>query len=69
MKGHFHISTQELHKAVVAAKLDTQNRAKKRVGKKERAISLKAGSKEDIKEEAIDEPESEIEDCIIVDVE
>ena len=69
MKGHFHISTQELHKAVVAAKLDTKTRAKKRVGIKGRAMSYEAKSKEHIEEEAIDEPESEIEDCIIVDVE
>ena len=36
---------------------------------KERAILYKAESEEDIEEEARDESESEIEDCIIVDVE
>jgi len=69
LKGHFHISTQELHKAVVAAKLDTKTRAKKRVGIKGRAMSYEAKSEEHIKEEAIDKPKSEIKDCIIVDVE
>ena len=32
-------------------------------------MSYEAKSEEHIKEEAMDEPESEIEDCIIVDVE
>jgi hypothetical protein len=38
-------------------------------GIKGRAISHEAESKEDVKEEAIDEPKSEIKDCIIVDIE
>ena len=69
MKGHFHISTQELHKAVVEAELDTKTRAKKNVKTKGRAISYNTESEGDIEEEAMDELESEIKDCIIVDVE
>ncbi len=60
---------QELLKAVVVAKLDTKNRAKKRVGIKGRAMLYEAKSEEEIKEEAIEEPESETKDCIIVNVE
>jgi hypothetical protein len=45
LKGHFHISTQELCDAVVEAESDR-----------------------DIEEEAEDESESDIGDCIIVDV-
>jgi hypothetical protein len=68
LKGHFHISTQELLKGVVEAELDTKTRAKKNVKTKGRVVSYKAESEEDIEEEARDESESEIEDCIIVDV-
>ncbi|KFY11349.1 hypothetical protein V491_07247 [Pseudogymnoascus sp. VKM F-3775] len=67
LKGHFHISTQELLKGVVEAELDTKTRAKKNVKTKGRAVSYEAESEEDIEEEARDESESEIEDCIIVD--
>ena len=69
LKGHFHISTQELHKGVVEAELDTKTRAKKKVKTKERTVSYEAEIEEEIEEEARDELESEIEDCIIVDVE
>ena len=69
MKGHFHISTQELHKAVVEAELDTKTRAKKNIKTKDRAISYDTKSERDIEEEAMDKLESKIEDCIIVDVE
>jgi hypothetical protein len=49
--------------------LDTETRAKKRVGKKEKTISYEAENKEDIEDEAIDKSDSETEDCIVVDVE
>jgi hypothetical protein len=68
LKGHFYISTQELHKGVVEAELDTKTRAKKKMKTKGRAVSYEAESEEDIEEEARDELESEIEDCVIVDV-
>ncbi len=60
---------QELYKVIVAAKLDTKNRVKKRVGIKGRAILYEAKSEEEIKEEAIEEPESETKDYIIVNIE
>jgi hypothetical protein len=67
LKGHFHISTQELYKAVVEAENDTKSRAKKKVKTKGKEVLYEAESEEDIEEEAIDESESEAEDCIIVD--
>jgi hypothetical protein len=69
LKGHFHISTQELHDAVVEAEKNTKIRAKKKVKTKRRAISYKSESEEEGEEEAMDESESEIGDCIVVDVE
>jgi hypothetical protein len=69
LKGHFHISTQELHDAVVEAEKDTKSRVKKKVKTKKRAISYESENEEEDEEEAEDESESEIEDCIIVDVE
>ncbi|KFZ24776.1 hypothetical protein V502_00745 [Pseudogymnoascus sp. VKM F-4520 (FW-2644)] len=68
LKGHFHISTQELCNAVVEA----EKAAKKPVGKKGRkrskAALYEAESEEDVEDEALDAIESEDEDCIIVDV-
>ncbi len=58
-----------MHEIVVVAKLDTKNRAKKQVGIKGRAILYEAKSKEEIKEEAIEEPESKTKDYIIVNIE
>jgi hypothetical protein len=42
---------------------------KKKVKTKGMAVLYKAESEENVEEEARDESESEIEDCIIVDVE
>ena len=67
LKGHFHISTQELHKAVVEAENDTKSRVKKKVKTKGKEVLYKAESEEDFEEEAINESKSEAEDCIIVD--
>ena len=69
LKGHFHISTQELCDAVVEAEKATKKQAKKNAKTKGKAVSYDAESEEDIEEEAQDEIESDIEDCIIVDVE
>ncbi|KAK9482876.1 hypothetical protein V1527DRAFT_454610, partial [Lipomyces starkeyi] len=67
LKGHFHISTQELHDAVVAAEIETQQHARKKVKKRGKAISYEAKSEEDTEEEGKEDIESDIEDCIIVD--
>jgi predicted signal transduction protein with EAL and GGDEF domain len=69
LKGHFHISTQELYNVVVKAEKATKRQAKKKGKGKGRAVLYKAESEENIEEEARDESESETEDCIIVDVE
>ena len=69
LKGHFHISTQELCDDVVEAEKATKLRVKKSGKNKGKAVSYEAESEEDVKEEAEDEIESDIEDCIIVDVE
>jgi hypothetical protein len=69
LKGQFLISTQELLKGVEEAELDIKTRAKKKVNTKGKAVLYKAESEEDNEEEAMDELESEAEDCIIVNVE
>ncbi len=60
---------QELHEVVIVAKLDTKNQAKKQVGIKGRTVLYEAKIEEEIKEEAIEEPKSETEDYIIVNIE
>jgi len=67
LKGHFHISTQELCDAVVEAEKATKKQAKKKRKKKEKTIVYEAEIDEDTEEEADDQSESEIGDCIIVD--
>ncbi|KAK9357499.1 hypothetical protein V1504DRAFT_56024 [Lipomyces starkeyi] len=67
LKGHFHISTQELHDAVVTAENETKQHARKKVKKRGKAISYEAKSEEDTEEEGKEDIESDIEDCIIVD--
>ena len=68
LKGHFHISTQELCDAVVAAEKATKKRASKKRKTKDKEISEEAEIDGDTEEEAEDESESEIKDCIIVDI-
>jgi hypothetical protein len=69
LKGQFHVSTQELCDAVAAAEKDTKTRARKKSKKKGKGISYNTESEEDIEEGTQDELESNIGDCIIVDVE
>jgi len=69
LKGHFHISTQELCDAVIAAEKDTKERAVKRGKKKGKAVSYEAESKKEVEEEVQEESDSDISNCIIVDVE
>jgi hypothetical protein len=67
LKGHFHISTPELRDAVVIAEEETASRAKGKGGKVKNA-SYELDSEMKVEEEVGDESESEIEDCIVVDV-
>jgi hypothetical protein len=68
LKGQFHVSTQELCDAVAAAEKDTKTRARKKSKKKGKGISYDTESEEDIEEGTQDELESNIGDCIIVDI-
>jgi hypothetical protein len=68
LKGHFHISTQELCDVVVEAEKDTKS-GRRKWEKKRKVISYESESEEEVEEDAMDESESEIEDCIIVNVE
>ena len=54
LKGHFHISTQELYDAVVEAEKETKRQAGKRAKTKGKANSYRARSEEDIEEEEAD---------------
>ena len=60
---------QELCDAVVEAKKATKKQARKKTKTKGKADLYETESEGDIKEEGQDESESEIRDCIIVDVE
>ena len=68
LKGHFHISTQELCDAVVEAEKATKRQARKKGKKNGKGIANEAESEKDIEEEAENESESEIGDCITVNV-
>ena len=68
LKGHFHISTQELCDAVVAAEKATKKQPKKKRKTKDKVRSYEAESEEEVEEEGQDDSESEIGDYIIVDV-
>jgi hypothetical protein len=67
LKGHFHISTQEICDAVVEAEKATKSQAKRKRETKGKGVSYEAGIDEEIEEEAEDQSESEVGECIIVD--
>lgn len=69
LKGHFHISTQELCDAVIEAEKATKKQSRKKAKAKAKADLYGTESEGDIEEEGQDESESEVGDCIIVDVE
>ena len=69
LKGHFHISTQELCDAVVEAEKVTKKQVRKKTKTKGKADLYETESEGDIEKEGQDEAESEIGDCIIVGVE
>ena len=69
LKGQFHISTQELCDTVIAAEKATKKQKEKKGKTKAKVRSYEAGNKKEVEEEGQDESESEIGDCIIVDVE
>lgn len=62
LKGHFHISTQELCDAVIEAEKHTKKRAKKKGDKKGKPVLYETESEGDVAEEASDKSESEIGD-------
>lgn len=68
LKGHFHISTQDLCDKVIAAEKETKKQAAKRSKKKSKVVILEAESDTDIEEGVEDQFESDTEDCIIVDI-
>ncbi|KAK6591848.1 hypothetical protein H4I96_12125 [Botrytis cinerea] len=68
LKGHFNISTQELCDAVVEAEKATKKQTGKNGNGKGKAIMYNTEIDEDNEEEAEDGSESEIGDCIIVDI-
>ena len=67
LKGHFHVSTQELCDAVVEAEKATQNLSKKKRKTKDKLISLDDEIDEYIEEEAGEQSESDSGSCIVVD--
>lgn len=69
MKSHFYISTQELYNAIILVEKATKERASKKRKTKGKEILEEAEIDGDTEEEAEDESESEIGDCIIIDVE
>ena len=69
LKGQFHISTQELCDAVITAEKAPKKQKEKKRKTKAKARSYEVESEEEVDEEVQDDSESEIGDCIIVDVE
>jgi hypothetical protein len=67
LKGHFHISTQELCDAVAEAEKATKTQVRKRRKSKGNAMVYEADVDEELEEEVEDGSESENGDCIIVD--
>ena len=68
LRGYFYISIEELYIAVVTAENETRARTGKKSKKKGKNILYEVVSDEDTKEETQEEINSDIEDCIIVDV-
>ncbi len=69
LKGQFHISMQELCNAVIMAKKAAKMQKEKKRKTKAKARLYEVKSKEEVDKEVQDDSESEIGDCIIVDVE
>jgi hypothetical protein len=59
LKGHFHISTQELCDALVEPEKDTKTKVVKIVKKKSKTISYEAASQVEVEEECQEESESD----------
>lgn len=68
LKGHFHISTQELCDVVVEAEKVTKTQARKKVKERGRELLYGTEIEEEIEGEAQDESESDKEGCIIVTI-
>ena len=68
LSGHFHISIQELLDRVKEAKRETKERTAKKGKIKDKDIIRDTENEENKEEEAINKSESDLENCIIVDV-
>jgi hypothetical protein len=69
LKGHFHVSTAELRDAVAQAELATLRQAKKCDNKKGKKTLIDTESSNDDAQDTDADIDSDIEDCIVVDVE
>ena len=67
LKGHFHISTQELYNAVVEAETATKVQTMKKGKGKGKVIEYETETEENIGEEVADGSEIDTGGCIIVD--
>jgi hypothetical protein len=68
LKGHFVISTQELHDAVAAAERDTKARANRKDRIRSKDSVFKAETREELEGDSQEELDTDTEDCIIVNV-
>lgn len=69
LKGHLHISTQELCDVVVAAEKATEMQARKKRKSKAKVRSDEVENEQEVEKDGQDDSGSEIGDCIIVDLE
>jgi hypothetical protein len=68
LRGHFHVSTAELRDAVIQAELDTRKKSKQSDNKKRKNALNDTESDEEVAEDMDEEFDTDIEDCIVVDV-
>jgi hypothetical protein len=69
LKGHFHISTQELCDAVIAAEKATKTQARKKMKSKAKVRSDEVENECEVEKDGQDDSGSEIGDCVVVDLE
>lgn len=62
LKGHFHISTEELRDAVVEAEKETREKRKKRIEIKQKEASYEPESENEVKEDVNNELDSDIDE-------
>ena len=69
LKGQFHVSTQELCDAVIAAEKATKTQARKRRKSKAKERPDQVDNEQEVETDGQDDSGSEIGNCIIVDLE